>query len=181
MNMFDEAEDIELEQSEFKGQLEDVESIKAFCLGGNARVTIKSKTSGKRYTYRINKKRGAEETDPFFVGVLRGSSNETDFAFIGSLFVMSAPDQDGVIVPMEVPHFVWSRKSVCKSNAPSVVAFNWFWRQIEAGVMPPSLEVWHEGRCGCCGRTLTVPTSIKNGIGPECMMKLRALELLGEL
>jgi hypothetical protein len=30
------------------------------------------------------------------------------------------------------------------------------------------LEVWHEGRCGACGRRLTVPESIERGLGPEC-------------
>jgi hypothetical protein len=28
--------------------------------------------------------------------------------------------------------------------------------------------VWHEGRCGRCGRKLTVPESIESGFGPEC-------------
>jgi hypothetical protein len=28
-------------------------------------------------------------------------------------------------------------------------------------------EVWHEGKCGKCGRALT-PSSILTGIGPEC-------------
>lgn len=39
---------------------------------------------------------------------------------------------------------------------------------IAGGVIPPSLEVWHEGRCGRCGRALTVPESIASGIGPVC-------------
>ena len=28
---------------------------------------------------------------------------------------------------------------------------------------------WHEGRCGRCGRKLTVPESIEAGYGPECI------------
>jgi hypothetical protein len=31
-----------------------------------------------------------------------------------------------------------------------------------------NFEVWHEGKCGKCGRALTVPSSILTGIGPEC-------------
>jgi len=29
--------------------------------------------------------------------------------------------------------------------------------------------VFHEGACGRCGRTLTVPESIASGFGPECI------------
>jgi hypothetical protein len=38
--------------------------------------------------------------------------------------------------------------------------------------LPDFIEVWHEGKCGKCGRTLTVPSSIESGIGPECMKSL---------
>jgi hypothetical protein len=30
------------------------------------------------------------------------------------------------------------------------------------------MELWHEGRCGKCGRALTVPESIESGLGPVC-------------
>lgn len=31
------------------------------------------------------------------------------------------------------------------------------------------VEIWHEGKCGRCGRQLTVPESIESGFGPECV------------
>ena len=31
-----------------------------------------------------------------------------------------------------------------------------------------TVQVWHEGRCGKCGRKLTVPESLTSGLGPEC-------------
>ena len=31
--------------------------------------------------------------------------------------------------------------------------------------LPTFIEIWHEGKCGKCGRTLTVPDSIINGLG----------------
>jgi len=34
--------------------------------------------------------------------------------------------------------------------------------------LPEKVEFWHEGRCGDCGRRLTVPESIARGIGPIC-------------
>lgn len=42
----------------------------------------------------------------------------------------------------------------------------WFGKT--AGQDLPECEVWHEGRCGRCGRKLTVPESIETGIGPDC-------------
>jgi hypothetical protein len=38
--------------------------------------------------------------------------------------------------------------------------------------MPDGVVIWHEGRCGRCGRRLTVPESIESGYGPECIGKI---------
>jgi hypothetical protein len=47
-------------------------------------------------------------------------------------------------------------------------------REDHTGVLGRLLEVWHEGRCGRCGRALTVPESVERGIGPECWELRRA-------
>jgi hypothetical protein len=57
-------------------------------------------------------------------------------------------------------------------DAPSARAFDWTWRHIARGIMPDALEIWHEGRCGRCARRLTVPESIAQGFGPECIGKI---------
>lgn len=52
--------------------------------------------------------------------------------------------------------------------AEAAVAFAWLG---EAGLPTPkngSVEVKEEDTCGRCGRSLTDPTSIDRGIGPEC-------------
>lgn len=48
--------------------------------------------------------------------------------------------------------------------------FPWLWQKYVDPVrnLPSQIEVWHEGRCGACGRRLTVPESIANGLGPVC-------------
>jgi len=93
----------------------------------------------------------------FFVSLLSGSSNEEDFSYLG-------------IIPKDDPlSFRLTAKSRAGEQAQSVVAFRWFWKQITAGRLPGSMSVWHEGRCGRCGRTLTVPESIASGFGPECI------------
>jgi hypothetical protein len=37
--------------------------------------------------------------------------------------------------------------------------------------LPEGYKVQHAGRCGRCARTLTVPSSIELGLGPECATK----------
>ena len=63
-------------------------------------------------------------------------------------------------------------KSNASEDAPSVKAFRYAWNALVNGVIPGTLEIWHEGSCGRCGRTLTVPESIASGIGPECAKKI---------
>ena len=50
-----------------------------------------------------------------------------------------------------------------------MIAWRWLWTRLNArAVLPANVTVWHEGKCGACGRKLTVPDSIKSGIGPVC-------------
>lgn len=60
-------------------------------------------------------------------------------------------------------------------NAPSALAFRWFFKRLSEGRDlggPRGVTVRHEGRCGRCGRTLTVPASIDSGIGPDCAERM---------
>jgi hypothetical protein len=135
--------------------LETVETVRAFALAGNATLTLRSKRTGTRFTFKL---RQPEPEKPHFVSLLTGTDNEGDFTYVG----MIRP-QDG--------DFMLTRGSKLVHDAPAVVAFRWFWKAMRAGVMPETLEVWHEGRCGRCGRKLTVPESILTGFGPECIKR----------
>jgi hypothetical protein len=126
-----------------------------FMQAGNATVTLASKTTGNRFTYRI---RGAEDgSDTFFVNLLRGPDNTSDYQYLGRI-------SRGI--------FWLGRKNPrpgdISAEAPSAKAFDWTWRRLAKGELPNSLEIWHEDRCGRCGRKLTVPSSIASGLGPEC-------------
>jgi hypothetical protein len=48
--------------------------------------------------------------------------------------------------------------------------------KLKVGKLQDFVEVWHEGTCGKCGRALTVPSSIENGLGPECIKSLSKQE-----
>lgn len=39
--------------------------------------------------------------------------------------------------------------------------------------LPENIKVYHSGRCGCCGRTLTDPESMERGFGRECWAKIK--------
>jgi hypothetical protein len=124
---------------------------RAFVLAGNALFTLVSKKTGTRFTYRV---RQSKDGKVHFVALLNGPDNESDFAYMGTIH------SDNV--------FTRTAKSRMSPNAPSFIAFAWAWKKLSAGQLPEDLEVWHEGHCGRCGRTLTVPASIERGIGPEC-------------
>lgn len=132
-------------------QLQTAADCKAFALAGNATLTLKSKKTGTRFTYRV---RQPDEDKPHFVGLLSGPDNEASYTFLGTIFSSG-----------EYRH---GARSTLQHDAPSARAFSWFWDAMSHNVLPEQLEVWHEGRCGRCGRKLTVPESIANGLGPEC-------------
>lgn len=128
-------------------------------LAGHATVTLVSKRTGTRFTYEIGSPKNSESNDfqPRFVKVLTGPENTGDYTFVATIF-----DR------FDLRH---SKKSSVGPSAPSVVAFRWAWTSLMRGIMPDTLEIWHEGRCGRCGRKLTVPESIASGLGPECAGK----------
>jgi len=133
--------------------------------GGNATVTIKSKKTGERRTFKIGAKKG--EDDFFFVRLLTGPNNDAwgDYSYLG-IIVRDA--QTGLL------DLRLSAKSCVKdrSNA-SYLALAWTLRQLQTNPqnVTSQVEVWHEGRCCACNRPLTVPESIASGFGPICLAK----------
>jgi hypothetical protein len=135
-----------------RNQLTDAAQATKYILAGKAIVTLVSTKTGTRFTYQI--KRGKGDTAPHFISLLSGPDNTSDYRYMATIF--SGKD------------LRWTRKSTVNSDTPSGKAFAWAWGKLIQGVMPAGLEVWHEGRCGKCGRRLTVPESILTGLGPEC-------------
>jgi len=124
-----------------------------FILGGKATVTFQNRETLNRYTFKVVQ---PKPSMPYFVKVLVGSDNENSYNFIGTIF-----NSNGII-------FKHSRKSRVTEKATSVRVFAYVLKNLLANKLPKSIEIWHEGRCCCCGRKLTVPSSIESGIGPEC-------------
>lgn len=149
-----------------RGQLENA-SVASFLMAGMATLTVVNTRTNGRFTFRINlpkktNKGGYKQVDRkancLFVSVLTGADNETDYSFIGTIFLTPTLT------------FRYSRKSRISQNAVSVKAFTWFFNHINA--LPDCIEVYHEGYCGRCGKQLTVPESIVSGFGPECIRQI---------
>lgn len=143
------------------GLLAGAERARRFMLAGNARITLVSRATGQRFTFEVKAPRDSEPltASTFFVAVLTGPNNESDYSYLGTIF-RSEPSR-----------FVHGKKSKIGVDAPSSRAFAWAWAKIVDHEIPASLEIWHEGTCGRCGRALTDPESIETGLGPVCMEK----------
>jgi hypothetical protein len=152
-----------------RGQLASVADVSKYMLAGNATLTIRSQKTDSRFTYRVNQARDREtnELNPefFFVAMLTGSNNEEDFQYLGHFDTKRMSYRHGV-------------KSKIGPDSSGAKAFAWFFgRVFQDGQMPKDAEIWHEGRCGRCGRKLTVPESIAQGFGPECVNHVGKEEL----
>lgn len=135
-----------------------------FLFAGKAIVSLRSLKTDKRYTFKVVAKKGA--TGVHFVHLLRGPSNEGDFRFLGTV--------------VNRQHYMHSDRSEAHPESPSALGFAWMLRHLVGRArnaagrscggpkVPEALELWHEGRCGRCGRRLTRVESIKSGMGVEC-------------
>jgi hypothetical protein len=164
-----------------RGRLQTAAAVRQYIEAGRATLTLVSIKTGTRYTFgfkRPDAKPGEPlHARPIWVSLLSGPDNESNYTFLGTCF----PDvPKGDPVPVGTPfRYRHSFKSKVSGDAPSVKALSWFLAVLYIGggdaaaqaqaALLAQAECWHEGRCGRCGRTLTVPASIASGFGPECI------------
>lgn len=140
------------------GRLTTPESIRRFIEGGNATFTIKNPATGVRFTYRAKRPPLDPQSTrgrPIWLALLSGPDNESNYSYIGAVYA-----EGNVYSPIRR-----SSKSKVGPEAISAISLEWFLRNLDK---LNGVEVWHEGRCGRCGRKLTVPESVEAGFGPEC-------------
>lgn len=144
---------------------------KNFVLAGKAIFTVEAPASfaaadRPHYTFRVTYKPASLRfPDAYFVGMLTGSDNEHSYSYVGMLDAGSG-------------EVALTRKSKYREDTFSVMLLRRTLARIWANelhvVEAAGFKVHHEGRCGRCGRTLTVPASIESGIGPECIKMMAA-------
>lgn len=135
------------------------EDIHRFMVAGNACFTIENTLTGNRATFKMRtpKKMRSQANPPIFVSLFCGTENDNaqHYRFFGTVFGKTT--------------FRLSPKAKVSPNVMGVQAFEWLWNHLQNNKpLPNCVKVWHEGRCGCCGKKLTVPESIKSGLGPYC-------------
>jgi hypothetical protein len=125
---------------------------KPFIKAGKAIFTLVNEESGNRFTYKVKR---CDNKKIWFVSVLNGPDNYSNYMYLGTIF-----DKD----------FNSTSKSKISKDSLSYKAFDWLNKMLNFDKeLPENVKVLHEGRCGRCGRRLTVPESIESGFGPECI------------
>lgn len=122
-----------------------------FILAGKSLFTLLNSKSGNRFTFKVKKHK---VDDVYFVSVL---TNPDVYQFLGII---------------KNQKFTYSKSSKISKDAQSFRVFDYVFFNLCKGTLPEFIEIWHEGKCGKCGRTLTVPLSIETGFGPECQKRL---------
>ena len=128
------------------------EAIQSFMYAGKAIITLLNTTLNTRITFKF--KQAKDATNVHFVSVKNGSDNEKSWSFIGTIFNTAA--------------YAHSKKSSLSYDSIAAKTVIFLLDRLKTNTLPVNLEIWHEGRCGCCGRLLTTPESILVGIGPNC-------------
>jgi len=131
-----------------------ISNIKFFS-GGKAIFTV-SNDKGDHYTYRIGRN---DEKQPFFVELLTGNNNESDYTYMGlynpldnTIRLTKASKYTPDSKPVKV--IQWALSLIAKSKS-----------------LPTGYAIQHQGKCCCCGKPLTTPESVTAGIGPICAEK----------
>lgn len=133
----------------------EIQDPKAFIKAGKALFTVKNNDTGKRFTFKVTVSKNKKV---HFVSVLNGSDNYSNYSYIGTIM----PDGN----------FKWTPKSKVTRSCQSFKVFEWILHKVDNEKIPESVHIYHEGKCGRCGRRLTVPESVISGFGPECIHKV---------
>ena len=129
-----------------------------FLFAGDAIFTIVSAKTGTRYTYSLTRADFENKPPMWFLRLLAGPDNTANYTYMGRI------DRDNGTI-------LRTAKSAVSSTAPSWKAAQWALDRAGSQTPHPLLTIYHEGRCGACGRRLTVPDSIRTGLGPICAEK----------
>jgi hypothetical protein len=133
----------------------DAKTARRFVTAGHAIFTVANAT-GDHYTYRVTRREFADERVLYFVGLLTGPNNDSDYTYLGVL--------DPLTLDVRL-----TRASHYTDASTPVRVIRWALHLIgTCRELPTGYRLHHEGHCGRCGRTLTTPESTDTGFGPDC-------------
>lgn len=116
------------------------------------------------YTYKVTKKEATDQyCESYFVSLLTGPSNESDYSYLGVLDPTS-----GEVRLTKASKMTYESMPV--RLLQRIIRRLWIDQTEE--ITKAGFALHHEGVCCRCGHRLTVPSSIESGIGPECAKKV---------
>lgn len=133
------------------GKKMNIEDSKKFLLSGLSTFTFLNTKTGNNFRYKISI---SDDGKLFFVSTLI----DEKYSYLGTI--------------NKNLKYTYGIKSKISKDQQTSKVFLWVIERIFNNTLPDYIEVWHEGKCGKCGRKLTTPKSIDNGIGPECIKNL---------
>ena len=145
---------------------------KEFVLAGNSIFTVEE-ADGTHHTYRVRyAEANGKWPEAYFVGYLAGPDNTRNYAKLGKLDA-----ETGVVSTYGATHNLKSSRKLAALNRVLACV----WSGDHAAYERHGWRTHHEGRCGRCGRLLTVPESIETGFGPECIHFVNAERILSRI
>lgn len=140
-----------------------------FVLAGKALFTIELPAGTDHqphYTFKVTKKEASGQfPEAYFIALLSGPNNETDYTYVGML------DKKTADVRL-------TRKSAYPEDSFPVRLVKRIlarvWANDHSAYEQHGYRMHHSNKCGKCGKTLTTPESVECGIGPECRKSLLA-------
>lgn len=138
---------------------------KEFLMAGDAIFTIEC-PDGSHRTYRVQHVPANDRyPETWFVKLFVGSENSDprSYAYLGKLLTHEGQCQTTAKSCRPADHYDVRLLNRVLARV---------WTGDHAAYEQHGYRTHHEGRCGKCGRRLTVPESIEEGIGPECRKSL---------
>jgi hypothetical protein len=139
---------------------------KDFVLAGKSIFTVELPAGfdAPHYTFRVRKSEATERWPAaYWVNLLTGPDNTADYQPVGKL-----DPETGIITLTKNSRFTNDTFPV--RLVRRVVGR--LWANEPEAITAAGFDVHHEGRCGRCGRVLTVPESLETGLGPECAARV---------
>ena len=159
----------------------DAASFRTFMFQGKALFTLENKEKGTHITFRVQtlkrKRNQPEDTRYFDVHVKALNDKYAGNRYIGRIDRKSKSFK---------PYGYVERDHVGIKTIEWLIR-NWAhledWTKPMEGEDQERMAIYHMGVCCKCGLPLTVPESIQNGIGPQCMKyrEGKSLDLLKEI